>query len=462
MKKTKVVFCSFPDYSSNAKPLYEYMKKEYSDKMELVWAVSSEEMVEKLRKMEILAYNIGTEEYFDYCKNVDVFFTTHANIIGEKNLNSIYVELWHGIGSKQSGYLSDKVSNDDKKWYSEIGRKIDYLILPSDFWRVIFSTILNCEYSKIVPIGYPKLDYFKNPKAKENLAKVLERDVSTYSKIIYYMPTFRKGCARASEESKFNVDNAINIEAYNDDDLDSFLKKNNYLLCIKKHPSEELESRFQDRENIITIHENDLSDNMITINEILDASDLMITDYSSLGVEYLFLNKPVLYINTDEEEYQNNRGIIFSEPNFWMPGYKAKKLDELIKGIEGSFSNNYKYKEEMEEKRKLWFGKLNDGGCKNICDFLFNKNGEINEEIKKKDKVDGITLKIEELKEKNISLSKTIDEKNEVIAQREKRIKELDDFIAQIINSKGWKFLENMRAIKGKISCRNIKNKKSE
>ena len=60
----------------------------------------------------------------------------------------------------------------------------------------------------------------------------------------------------------------------NDDDLDSFLKKNNYLLCIKKHPSEELESRFQDRENIITIHENDLSDNMITINEILDASPI--------------------------------------------------------------------------------------------------------------------------------------------------------------------------------------------
>ena len=35
-------------------------------------------------------------------------------------------------------------------------------------------------------------------------------------------------------------------------------------------------------------------------------------------------------------------------------------------------------------------------------------------------------------------------------------------FIAQIINSKGWKFLENMRALKGKTSCRNIKNKKSE
>ena len=160
------------------------------------------------------------------------------------------------------------MSEEDTQWYSEIGKKIDFLILPSDFWRVIFSTILNCKYSKIVPIGYPKLDYFKNPKSKENLSKVIGRDVSKYDKIIYYMPTFRKGCSRDAEESKFNLDNAINIEKYNDDELNQFLKENNYLLCIKKHPSEELESNFVDRENMITIREKSLLANMITINEL--------------------------------------------------------------------------------------------------------------------------------------------------------------------------------------------------
>lgn len=244
------------------------MKKVYSDKMELVWVVSSDEMVAKLAEKGIKSYKVGSKEYFDYCKTVDIFFTTHANIIGEKNPNSIYIELWHGIGPKQSGFLADKVSEDDTQWYSEIGKKIDFLILPSDFWRVIFSTILNCKYSKIVPIGYPKLDYFKNPKSKENLSKVIGRDVSKYDKIIYYMPTFRKGCSRDAEESKFNLDNAINIEKYNDDELNQFLKENNYLLCIKKHPSEELESNFVDRENMITIREKSLLANMITINEL--------------------------------------------------------------------------------------------------------------------------------------------------------------------------------------------------
>lgn len=51
-------------------------------------------------------------------------------------------------------------------------------------------------------------------------------------------------------------------------------------------------------ENIKVIYEEDLTNNSITINEILNASDLMITDYSSLRTEYLFFNKPIIYINT--------------------------------------------------------------------------------------------------------------------------------------------------------------------
>lgn len=445
MGKIKIMFCSFPDYSSNAKPLYEYLLNRYSNKIEMVWAVSCKEMQEKLQQKEIVSYIIGTKEYFDYCKDVDIFFTTHANIVGEKNDKALYIELWHGLGPKQSGFLSEHVSESDREWYSKISNKIDYLILPSNFWRVIFSTILNFEYSKTVSLGYPKLDYFKNEKAKENLQKVIKRDISNYDKIIYYMPTFRKGCSRDSAESKFNLNNAINIYEYNEDELNDFLRENNYLLCLKKHPSEELESNFEDKENIITIHESDLADNMLTINEILDASDLMITDYSSLGVEYLFLNKPVLYITTDEEEYKGNRGIIFNNLDFWMPGYKANNIEDLKKGIIGSLSDDYKYKDEMELKKKLWFGNLENGGCENICDFLFNDDGSIKEGLKVKDKLDTYTDRLER---ENTILKNTIDEKNALIAIRENRIKELDDFIAQLINSKGWRFLEKIRSIK--------------
>ncbi len=93
MKKLKVMFSSFPGFSSNAKPLYMYMKNKYGDKFELSWAVNDSSNQKKLRNVGIKAYHIGTDEYFSYAKDVDIFFTTHCNILGEKNEKSIYAEL---------------------------------------------------------------------------------------------------------------------------------------------------------------------------------------------------------------------------------------------------------------------------------------------------------------------------------------------------------------------------------
>ena len=98
MSKLNIVFGSFPDYSSNAKALYEYMKNRYKDNMNLIWVVNSDEMLNKLKSSKIEVYKLGTQEYFEKMKEVDVFFTTHANITGEKNSHALYIELWHGIG----------------------------------------------------------------------------------------------------------------------------------------------------------------------------------------------------------------------------------------------------------------------------------------------------------------------------------------------------------------------------
>ena len=443
MDKITVAFSSFPDYSSNAKPLYEYMAKRYKDKMNFIWACTTDEMVNKLNEKGITAYKVGTKEYYENMKKVNVIFSTHCNILNEKNENSLYVELWHGISSKNIGYLSDNITESDKDWYSYAQEQVDYFIVPSDFWRVIFATRFNINYQKTLSIGYPKFDEFVYADAKSNLAKVLNQDISKFSKIIYYMPTFRKGCGRA-QESDINLNNIMNIESYDEETLNNYLKDKNYLLCVKKHPSEELELKDYSSENIKIIKENDLVSNNLSVNDIINAADLMISDYSSLGVEFTFLNKPVIYLINDIEEYNKNRGFCFNNSSFWMPGYRVKDYTSLINAIDDSFSEKYKYREELENKKKLWFGNLEDGGCKNICDYLFDED-KLREGLAKP-----IYSKANRLQERVNELGSLLDEKNEVIAQREARIKELDDFISQMINSKGWQFLEKMRSI-GKV-----------
>jgi len=436
MKKLNITFCSFPDFSSNAKPLYLYMKKRYKDSMNFTWIVRTDEMYNNLKKMGITVFKLGTAEYFDYVKTTDVFFSTHADITGEKEKGMLYVELWHGIGAKQTGFLSDEVTSYDKEWYSSLKRKIDYFIVPTNFWRTVFSVIFNVRYNRVLSLGYPKLDSLLNKNSKNNLQKLVGIDIFQFDKIIFYLPTFRKGCEREME-SLVNKNNLFNIEEYDEEDLISYLKEKNYLLCIKKHPSEELELKNIDCENIWILKEEDLNQNHIAITEILDASNLLITDYSSVGVEYTFLNKPIIYLVHDIDSYSDNRGIIFDNYSFWMPGLKVKDYNQLINSINESFTSDLVNTVEYQEKRSLWFGNLTDGGCKNICDFLFDKSELSKRVVLYEDYEESLENDLKDLE-------KTCNEK---VRNLESENESLKEELNIIVNSKGWKILEKMRKI---------------
>ena len=451
MKKLNITFCSFPDFSSNAKALYEYMVKRYNNNMNFVWIVRYDEAYERLKKINIKVYKIGTSDYYDCVKRTDVFFTTHGDIAHDKNESALYIELWHGLSLKHIGFLSDNVNNNDNMWYSVVKRKVDYFVLPSDFWRVIFSTRFNVNYNRTLNLGYPKFDYFINQNSIINLNKILNIDVKKYKKIIYYMPTYRKRCDWDCE-AKINTYNILNLEKYNEEDLNQYLLKMNYLLCIKKHPSEENELFNNETDNIKIIKEEALLEKSITINEIINAADLMITDYSSLGIEFIFLNKPVIYLINDVDEYMINRGITFDNYNFWMPGYKVKKIDELKYAIDDSFSNTFRYRNEIKEKKKLWFGELKNGGCKQICDFLFDKNFRINKSVKYyHDYEEELEKNLNQLNNEIYNKNLTIKNLNSKIECNSLIINELENELNFVKNSKGWKFLEKIRKIKRKI-----------
>lgn len=443
MEKLKITFCSFPDFGGNAKALYEYMLKTYKDNMEYTWIVYNQETVIDLKNKGINAILIGSDEFNEYIPKTNVFFTTQGNLDGDKKKakNSIYVELWHGIGLKPVGFSCDNPSKEDIRGYENISQIVDLFVVPNDFWRIIYSSIFKTEVTRIKSLGMPILDYFKNSDGKNNLKKVLGMDIDCYKKIIMYMPTFKNGF----NHNDINIDNenVFNFkENFELNELNNYLKDNNYLLCVKKHPGDMKNIDIKSMSNIININEQQLLRNNISINELMNAFDLLITDYSSVGVEFLFLNKPVLFITSDLEEYLKNRGIIFGNYDFWMEcGPKVDNIKDLYKEIFQLLENENYYIKERDKYRNLWFGDLKDGGCKDICDYIFDGNSIRKDFPRYNSKVLNLTEKVEVLEE----ISR---KKDDIIDARNARIRELDDFIRQIINSKGWKFLEKMRDFK--------------
>lgn len=439
MEKINVLFESSPDYSNNAKALFEYMNDHYKDKINLYWVFNDNEIYLKYKdKLNCVLYN--SKDFKKLFPKINIIFTTHGQLIEEKLSNQIYVNLWHGIGMKKLGHFLSRnnFAPQDQKFYDDLQSKMDYIIVPSKFWQMLFSVMFNFDYNRILPIGYPKLDPIVKANGKENLKKVLNTNISKYKKIIYYMPTFRNGLGR--NDAKLNINNIFNFQEYDEQKLFDFLSKNNYLLCLKHHPAEEKSFNYKLSDNIKIIKENELQKYSLSVNDVLNAADLLITDYSSLGVEFSILNKPSIYLVNDLDEYSRNRGIIFDNMNFWAQGNLAKNIDELFKIID----NNKVLKNDMSVK-KIWFDELKDGGCDNICDYFFEKSGKLKENLNYDDSL--ILKQEKQIENLNDEISKIVKEKEYFKRLNEQHEQELK----LIRNSKSWIALEKMRKFKRNI-----------
>lgn len=381
MNKLNITFCSFPDYSGNARALYEYMNKKYKDKMNLSWVIKDDELYKKLKAKSVNVVKDETDEMKNLMKKTNVFFTTHANLTEYKvqNSDSLYIELWHGVSPKCVGYLINNMSESDALWMKNINKKIDYFIVPSKFWVPIFSARFNILPERILPLGFPLFDNIVNSNGKNNLSKVLNTDISKYKKIIYYMPTARSGASR-DENVTVNKINVFNIKKYSDKALLEFLEKNNYLLCVKYHPSEKISFNRVESEYIKYIDENKMKKYKFDTNMLLNAADALITDYSSLGLHYLMLEKPVIYLKNDLKDFNDTRGILFGNFDFWADDNVAANFDSLITKIDENL--NYPNIERIKQKKNLLFGSLKNGGCKEICNCIFNNDGQLNNDLK--------------------------------------------------------------------------------
>lgn len=451
MQKLNITFCSFPDFSGNAKVLFEYMLKKYKNSMNFTWIINDEDNLNIPKKYDsVNAFLIGTEEFRNYITTTDVFFTTHANLAGDKRAakKAIYVELWHGNGPKPVGFLTLNLRPQDKDWYNFLAETIDYFIAPSEMWRSLYSSMFNINVQRILPLGMPLVDEIKNSDGRKELSRVLDIDVKKYNKVIMYMPTFKKGCGRKLE-SNYNETRILNFYNYSDDDLIKYLKKNNFLLLVKRHPSDECVYKKIENDFIKNINNEVLSKKGLNVNNILNAADLLITDYSSVGIEFSILDRPVIYISTDVEEYRKNRGIIFDNYSFWTGGVECDNYENMIKLIDKMIGKPYCY-----ENKNFMFNNLNNTNCKKICNYFF-ENGKLKKNIKRYESEKYILE--DEVKSLNeiINHERILYEENKNLCENQKKkmiseIKVLTESKAEldlIKNSRSWKWLMRIKKI---------------
>ena len=104
---------------------------------------------------------------------------------------------------------------------------------------------------------------------------------------------------------------------------------------------------------------------MDDINPLYLAADVLITDYSSIYIDYLLLERPMLFLPYDREDYLKTRGFNFDYDEV-TPGPKPKSYAEFLNSIEGLLYNEMNYVENRKKIERK-FNKIQEPCSEYIC-----------------------------------------------------------------------------------------------
>lgn len=334
MNKRKIVLCNVWGFGDNAKYVTEELVRRKLP-YELIFITNHPVKSEQIHGVQFVRANslaaikaLATAGVWVESNRKEAFT--------RKRKGQYYIQLWHG------GLPLKKIEGDCAEFLGEAyikrakrDSKITDLYVSNgtfctDMYRRAFwfsGQILEC--------GTPRNDILlsKEQSLKDKTKKALGIDKIT--KIALYAPTYRG----LEENYSYSLDFV---------QLHKTLEKRflgEWVIIVRLHPLVANHSH-EFKYNDFIVNGNDYPD----MYELMQASDVLITDYSNTMFEFSMMNRPVFLYTRDVKNYTSQRGLYFTIDE--LPFSSAVNEYILFKNIETFVE------EEYVEKVNQFFHKI--------------------------------------------------------------------------------------------------------
>lgn len=361
IKYNRVIFSAYrgQQYSCNPKYISQKLQKLYGHDIEIIWAFNEPEKYAYLKKdgiclvkyksikrffyeatAKVSINNIGSFSYLPLRKGQEHINTWHSGLdletcgINEPN-NNVLEKYCIGLSAKETTlFLSAN------KVFSDYSVKVQFGYI---------GTLLNC--------GLPRSDNLINGHAEDIRIKVREEfKIACDTVIIMYAPTWRYG--GISEMPK------IDYVA-----LSRAMKKrfgNNYIIWNRSHHLVGETNSVGD-EHLVDVTK------YADIEELVIASDIMISDYSSVIWDGALQSNMIIQYVPDAQKFEKERGLYVPVGNWCIP--VAFSMDELCAIVENA---DLQHGKACADKLLKMMGSYETGKASEICSQFIAKTCGIN------------------------------------------------------------------------------------
>lgn len=348
------------NFNYNSKYLFQYVREHLPE-------ITPRFVIDDADKRRILAEEYGNQ-YFISSQTGEGLRTilqsgvwiTSAGLPAytlKNNPDRIVVNLWHGIPLKKIALMEENAGRLQKLYFRKLfSEKYTYVLTTSSHLVSVMAKSFAVPANRVKVWGQPRNDAILQGASRDEFLRRIDVEPEKCSKLILYAPTFRDG----KDTWLFP------FEDYDGEALGEFLEKRGWYMCLRTHLSEHLDiSRFSG--NHIRFANADVADD---IAQWMGCFDLLITDYSSIYLDYLLLEKPMIFLPYDKEEYLKNRGMNFPYDKV-TPGPKPQSQREFLDCMEKLLGDGDSY---CAKRRKCndYFNQVKEPCCGQICEQILH------------------------------------------------------------------------------------------
>lgn len=368
-KKNLWVFTSFHQriYMDNAKYYYEYVL-EHHPEIEAVWLTRNENLYENLKEAGKRVYKTGTFKAWWKLVRAKVAVTDHFRMsdytcLAGFNHGTKVLQLWHGVGFKSMGdgtqvkntdvrgvrYSYDLIPQPGDSLLKRIRKHIKYFFCACN--REMFE-----DYFMFVCPGQERIDMIGKmwniPENRYFMAghprnlPLYEHEVSADEPKILYAPTYRMDAG----EERIMIDLCLNSVV----EIQEAMEQIGGSFVIRLHPhtwrnyQTEILNRIRPYDRISLDTKKD-------VYQSLGQYSIVISDYSSISLDFAMLDRPVIYFCFDYDRFIKNDAGFNLDFKSCTPGPIVYTWEETLQKVKEYTADPSKDRDWCRERCRYFF-----------------------------------------------------------------------------------------------------------
>lgn len=301
-----------------------------------------------------------------------LYFTCAYNISSQKGGKPnpalcAFLEL-NNMYNSHTVFLQHGITKDNARWlYSDVSR-LDLFITAAKPEYDYICDNFGYHNNEVVLTGFSRFDNLYNKKAKKNRIVVMP----TWRSWFHFNSRKHNGGIYIFEESPYFKCWTAFLENYR---LNKMIV--DFDLEVVFFPHRNMQRYLDDFKNKVKTNIIIASWKKYDVQELLISSQLMITDYSSVFFDMIYMKKPVLFYQFDYDEFRSNQ---YEEGYFKYYdnpfGKQFLDVDSLVCELESIIKNNYVVSGDYLKAHSEYFPIYDDNNSERIRTAIINLNNK--------------------------------------------------------------------------------------